>query len=258
MNKQYKSPSKRGIEWTDYTWNPIGGCFHACQWKMPGGKVANCYAEDVAEKFAGTAYPNGFEHHYWRPKALAEPGSVKTPSKIFAGSMADNFGHWVPEDQIRKVIDVCAFLAPWHQYQFLTKNVTRVKEFTIPKNVWIGASSPPDYLWNRELSRNQKERLLHKTLKELSEYQNRITWMSMEPYSWDMLSILKQYPGALNWVVVGAASDGPKQYPPDDHILEPLVGWLQENQIPTFFKGNLRKSPFAAAHWKEAFPVTYV
>lgn len=35
MNKQYTSPAKRGIEWTDYTWNPVGGCQHKCRWQMP-------------------------------------------------------------------------------------------------------------------------------------------------------------------------------------------------------------------------------
>ena len=38
MNKQAKSEIKRGIEWTDYTWNPIGGCQHGCRWEMPDGR----------------------------------------------------------------------------------------------------------------------------------------------------------------------------------------------------------------------------
>jgi protein gp37 len=52
MNKQVNRKNgaivSRGIEWTDYTWNPIKGGFHACQWEMPDGSIANCYAEDVA------------------------------------------------------------------------------------------------------------------------------------------------------------------------------------------------------------------
>jgi protein gp37 len=93
----------RGIEWTQvydrpgYTWNPIAGCFHGCTWQMPDGSVTECYAKTVAERIASPAYPEGFEHHYWRPHTLDEPPKVKEPSGIFVGSMADLFGHWVPD-----------------------------------------------------------------------------------------------------------------------------------------------------------------
>jgi protein gp37 len=55
VNKQYKDPNHRGIEWTQYTWNPIAGCLHGCAWTMPDGAVANCYAEDVADRLAPKA-----------------------------------------------------------------------------------------------------------------------------------------------------------------------------------------------------------
>lgn len=32
MNKQDKGNGRRGIEWTEYTWNPVGGCQHGCRW----------------------------------------------------------------------------------------------------------------------------------------------------------------------------------------------------------------------------------
>ena len=50
MNKQYKNPQSRGISWTDFTWNPVRGCLHECQWRMPDGEIAICYAKLVAEK----------------------------------------------------------------------------------------------------------------------------------------------------------------------------------------------------------------
>src|SRR5690349_11553761 len=54
----------RGIEWCDETRNATGGCIHGCQWQMPDGTVATCYAKDVAENgVAKKAYPHGFEHH---------------------------------------------------------------------------------------------------------------------------------------------------------------------------------------------------
>mgnify|MGYP002148265646 CR=1 FL=1 len=146
VNKQKKFKNGvlvgRGIEWTDYTWNPIGGCFHACQWQMPDGSIANCYAEDVADRVAQKAYLNGFEHHYWNPNELNAPMGLRLPSRIFVGSMADVFGHWVPDEQIKAVLDV-ALVNPEHTFQFLTKNPRRVLDFAkdIPANCWIGAST---------------------------------------------------------------------------------------------------------------------
>ena len=58
MNEQ-KAPM--GIEWTripnsdgtirrGFTWNPIAGCLHDCQWNIAGQR-AECYAKTIAEKF---------------------------------------------------------------------------------------------------------------------------------------------------------------------------------------------------------------
>lgn len=254
MNKQKKATG-RGIEWTDYTWNPIRGCFHACQWRMPDGTIANCYAEDVASRVAGHAYPLGFEHHYWQPKLIGEPARVKEPSKIFVGSMADVFGHWVPDDQIETVLDVARSYANWHTYQFLTKNPRRLltKDFTA--NCWIGASSPPDFMWNKPLSIDQRERMLRITLETFDQMSDEpVTWMSAEPLSWDITPILKDYPYALDWIVIGAASNGRTYYPPDERHVEKLVDYCDNLGISVFFKGNLRSLPWAREHWREDFP----
>lgn len=266
MNKQLKMKGGmvvgRGIEWTQYTWNPIGGCLHACQWMMPNGEIANCYAEDVATRVAGSAYPQGFEHHYWHPERLAEPGRIATPAKIFVGSMADVFGHWVPAEQIQAVLDV-ARACPQHTFQFLTKNPLRLRRFDMPLNCWMGVSTPPDFMWNKPLSSNQKERLLETTLRELrecaiiprdSDYNTVTTWLSAEPLSWDILPLLKQYPASLRWIVVGAASNGNTYYPPREEHVAPLVEWCALHSIKVFFKGNLKSLPWAASHWHEEFP----
>src|SRR3990167_4462082 len=120
MNKQTKYKHgllvSRGVEWTDYTWNPVGGCLHACRWTMPNGQIAVCYAEETALGVARAAYPQGFAHHYWRPDNLDEPRRVKTPARIFLDSMSDLFGSWVPDDQINAVLDMCR-LTQWHTFQ---------------------------------------------------------------------------------------------------------------------------------------------
>ena len=78
---------------------PPAAAITAAPGKCPIYQSPECYAKGIAERFT-TGYPNGFEHHYWRPHSLDAPRKLKTPAGIFVGSMADLFGHWVPEEQI--------------------------------------------------------------------------------------------------------------------------------------------------------------
>lgn len=261
MNKQEKRNKKgeiigRGIEWCTHTWNPISGCFHACQWTMPDGTVANCYAEDVAGRVAQKAYPKGFEHHYYKPEILTLPFAQRKPAKIFVGSMADVFGHWVPEEQISQVISVCK-LGYWHTFQFLTKNAVRLKDFngTFSRNCWIGASIPPDAMWNKPLSRRVQERMLHVTLEALSAVDVPVRWMSFEPLSWDCSRIVAQYPKALQWAVIGAASNGRKLYAPDEGHVRALTEVLDDQGCRIFHKGNMRALEWARNNWRNEFPI---
>lgn len=256
MNKQYKGPDNRGIEWTDYTWNPIAGCLHGCAWAMPDGKVANCYAEDVADRVAQSAYPQGFEHHYWRPEALADPVNQKRPSKIFVGSMADVFGHWVPDSQIREVLEVAQVRAQWHTYQFLTKNPRRyLDNLDFPNNCWTGASTPPDFMWGKPLSVAQREKMLRVTLETFDQMNDDgVTWLSAEPLSWDITPILRDHPYAIDWIVIGAASNGNIYYPPTEQHVRALVEYCDDLNISVFFKGNLHSLKWAADNWREEFP----
>ena len=251
MNKQKKYKNGqlvgRGIEWTDWTWNAVAGCQHGCRWQMPDGTVAICYAEEVAKKF-NRAYGQGFEHHYWHPQRLSEPLKVKDPAKIFLDSMSDLMGHWVPAEQIEAVLDVTR-QASWHSFQLLTKNAPRLLKFDFPDNVWLGVSSPPDDMFGKRLARRSQERILHKSLQVLSEIKGRITWMSFEPRSWDVSPIVAQYPDALRWAVIGAASNGPKKYQPERDHVQALLDALDAQGVAVFFKGNLEWSP-----WREEFP----
>lgn len=263
MNKQDKGKGGRGIEWTDWTFNPIGGCFHACAWTMPDGTIANCYAEDVANRVAQAAYPQGFEHHYWKPNLLKEPLRVKTPSKIFVGSMADVFGHWVPDEQIQQVLDICE-QAHWHQFQFLTKNPVRLKQFHFPANCWVGVSAPPTHMWGKELTYIKQTRLLQASLWNLAQCDAKVKWMSIEPLSFDIADDLYWeedsgtiFPPSdfLKWAVIGAASNGKTIYQPKAEWVENVIDYLDNIGAAVFFKGNLKGNP-AAETWREEFPAT--
>lgn len=262
MNKQ---GAVGGIEWTrrklpdgtvlpGYTWNVMGGCEHECEWVMPNGDVAECYAKTVAERLAHKSYPQGFAHHYFHPERLEEPLKLTQPAGIFLDSMSDLMGHWVPNEQIAQVLDICR-RAHWHTFFLLTKNPKRLKEFSpFPPNVWVGVSSPPDHFMGKQLSQHQQETMLRVALNTLSEIEASVKWMSFEPLSWDVAPIVARYPDALNWAVIGAASNGRNQYPPSEKFLKHLLTVLDIQDVPVFYKGNLRSLPAAAAEWREEFP----
>jgi protein gp37 len=252
MNKQRKSNGGRGIEWTDYTWNPVRGCQHNCRWQMPDGTIAECYAETIAERIAQSSYPLGFEHHYWSPQVLEEPIKLKTPSKIFLDSMSDLMGHWVPNEEIEQVLDLCR-RAEWHNFQLLTKNAPRLKEFDIPSNVWVGVSAPPSFMFGKPLSLAQQHRMVKRQISTLNSINVPVKWMSIEPLSFDIAPLLKE--SNLQWAVIGAATNGVRTFQPEKIWVENVLETLDKQTTAVFFKGNLNW-PFES--WREDFPATEV
>lgn len=271
MNKQ-STPKGRGIEWCDYTWNVIRGCQHACEWTMPDDTTAICYAKEVAEGLAQSAYPQGFAHHYFKPEALVDPARIKKPSRIFLDSMSDLMGAWVPAEQVQQVLDVCA-ANPQHVFQLLAKNAPRLKRFQFPANVWVGVSAPPTAFIGKQLSLHQQEAYVHRALNVMEDLkaknQASVTWMSIEPLSFDIASTFIDWLGEpeswlgqpmelpIDWVVIGAATNGRSVYQPAPEWVGHLVGdetmgGVLEG-IPVFFKGNLKGNE-AATPWREEFP----
>jgi protein gp37 len=248
MNRQKKANGSKGIEWTDYTWNPVGGCQHACRWTMPDGSIALCYAELVAERVSQSAYSHGFAHHYWRPEKLDAPLKLKAPARIFLDSMSDLMGHWVPEEQIEQVFDVCR-RAPQHTFQLLTKNAPRLAQFDIPQNVWVGVSAPPTFMFGKKLSVRQQERMVTRALEVLSSVPVSVRWMSIEPLSFDIAPLLADF--HLDWAVIGAATNGRLTYQPEPGWVQHLLDLFDVKRTAVFFKGNLKWPD-----WYEQFPAS--
>ena len=137
--------NKTKIEWADYTWNPITGCKHGCQY---------CYARKIAERFRGSAaWPNGFDPttHYNR---FHEPQHILQQSSIFVGSMTDIFGAWQNPEDIAVIFDEMAACSQpnWHTFILLTKAPENINRFLYEAplfyfgggdylpNVWIGVT----------------------------------------------------------------------------------------------------------------------
>lgn len=252
MNRQ--NPP-HGIEWTrvygrpGYTWNPTAGCLHGCTWRMPDGSMTECYAKTVAEGVARHAYPEGFEHHYWRPDQLDAPLKVKKPAGIFVGSMADLFGHWVPGKQRKAVMDTMR-AAHWHTFQTLTKYPNALAEYVFPENVWAGVSLPAGHM----MTTTGATRALNVYLRHMSRIKASIRFMSIEPLWFDVAPVFEKWRvwyGGLpfEWAIVGAASKGRRVYQPDTDHVKGALRELDASGVPVFFKGNLDWEP-----WREEFP----
>lgn len=121
----------------------------------------HCYAETIANRFAGTkAYPNGFDVTLW-PDRLDQPLRWQRPRRVFVNSMSDLLHDHVPDEFIAQVFTVMA-LSPQHTFQVLTKRPGRMRslltserfremvEYSMEEpgdlmlwplpNVWVGTS----------------------------------------------------------------------------------------------------------------------
>ena len=269
MTVQFKQRTgNRGIEWCDETRNSTGGCMHDCRWEMSDGTVAICYAEDLAEiGVAKSAYPHGFKHHYWRPDQLKALARGMEPLLIFCDSMSDMFAPAVPSDQVRQILAAMQS-APHHTYQSLTKASPQILKYVddLPPNLWVGVSSPPDWMLGKRLNRTQQNAMLKRSLDVLAEVKartNNVVWISAEPVSWDLTSYIDtQHP--LDWIVIGAASIGRQYFQPDPEHIRKLLTVMDSTNTPVFYKGNIAPmfencdlGSDELNRWREDFPQRY-
>ncbi|AKF14422.1 hypothetical protein SEA_PHAYONCE_62 [Mycobacterium phage Phayonce] len=254
------------IEWTrsddgspGATWNPVTGCT-----KVSTG-CDNCYAEKIANRFAGTkAYPNGFEVTS-RPERLDQPLRWKRPRRIFVNSMADLFHDQVPDDYIARVFAVMA-LSDRHTFQVLTKRHGRMRallrdgEFQqlvyeawgtldTPKgqptmedwpwpgwplpNVWLGVSTE-----NQQWADIRIPALLDTPAAvRFSSAEPLLGPIEMDSYLVDLPEDEDgaPYPGHLDWVIVGGES-GPGARPMHPDWARSLRDQCQAAGVPFLFK----------------------
>ena len=266
MNRQGSKDNPRGgIEWTHIlgprtgaTANPVSGCEHRCLWKMPDGKVAQCYAKTTALRFPGERYRRGFEVLNFWPDELEEIRQTKAPRGIFIDSMSDLFGRNVKTLWIDQVILTMAD-CPRHVFFSLTKNPSRFLEFrsaTWPANWLVGISAPPTFMFGRELSLEQQRAWLKRGLEFLRDAPAKLRWISIEPLSFDVADIIGETDCPLDWAVIGAATNGAECFQPTEKHLTRCLAALNARNVPAFFKGNLdrRFVQVCGSPWREEFP----
>lgn len=231
--------NKTKIDWATMSWNPVTGCRHGCPY---------CYAKRTASRFdanlqdpvaltgglhvlenkiKATPYPYGFEPTLHRYR-LNQPERQGEPQTVFVCSMADLFGRWVPTGWIRDVLDACQ-QAPQHRYLFLTKNPARYLELDqlalLPheNNYWYGSTVT-----------SEEDMAMYPM-----PWANINTFWSMEPLLGPV--DMSKAEGLPQWVILGAETGNrADKVIPRREWVDKIVKFCAENEIPVFYKDNLR------------------
>jgi protein gp37 len=127
-----------GIDWARHSYNTIVGCKHPCE--------ILCWANDIVARFPGH-YPHGF-NPVFRPRRLNLPRNTPVPAEaafdvryknVFANSMSDMFGGWIPSPWIDVTLAVERADPRW-SFLHLTKFPQRLLKFDLPPNAWFGTT----------------------------------------------------------------------------------------------------------------------
>lgn len=199
----FNETSGPGISWAAWSWNPVTGCLHGCDY---------CYARAIAaSERAAAAYPAGFTPLF-HDERLDAPANTVIPEqyrddshkscgrgdckiceyrRVFVCSMADLYGRWVPDEWIQKVHEAMLASPQW-QYILLTKFPARYVGLELPPNAWVGTS----------VDEQKRVRIAQDAMAKLDG--NVVKWLSLEPLreplEFDDLSM-------FDWVVIGAQTE---------------------------------------------------
>lgn len=224
-----------GISWAAWSWNPVTGCLHGCDY---------CYAREIAtnERFR-PGFPAGFTplfHH----ERLDAPANTVIPAvhrgdpaykRVFVCSMADLYGRWVPDEWIAKVHESMN-ASPWWQYITLTKFPARYVGLNMPPGAWVGTS----------VDEQKRVRIAENAFREIGDV--KVKWLSLEPLKEPLeFTDLSMF----DWVVIGAQTETyqptgtvPAFAPPFEWVAR-IVAQAREAGCKVHLKPNLlgRVSP---------------
>jgi protein gp37 len=206
MNNQGKDK----IDWTDATLNPVVGCNHGCPY---------CYARKQAKRkmhVCKLCYEFKPHSHLERLEKLNNKQKAK---KIFIDSMWDwncSSNERVWNDVILNKMRECS----QHTFQILSKFPQGYKNFSFPRNVWIGTSI-------------DTQTRADAILKHLKEANASVKFVSFEP----LLEEIDVDLTGIDWVIIGANSNRGVAKPPKEWA-DKLIAKARELGIAVFIKNN--------------------
>lgn len=261
--------NRAGVEWTDASWDPVGGCSRA----SPG--CFNCYAETTAgtsqvthqialylgvtdwvrgrPRFNGhltelePGHPSWSWPLRWRgaPNPVLGPGQ---PSLLFVGNMADLFHEKRSVAVIDRVVDTVAMSR--HVGLFLTRRARRATDyFSEPRpaewqrKLWVGFSAENQTWFDRRWD----------SMRRLAEA-GWTTFVSVAP----MIGPVRLPNDLLDhgdrvWVIAsGEQGTGARHMDPD--WARALRDQCREAGVPFFFKQMTKLGPIPADLFVRQFP----
>lgn len=225
----FNSTPGAGISWANWSWNPVTGCLHGCDY---------CYARELAtSERLKNAYPAGFTPLFHEER-LDAPANTVIPAehrddpawhRVFVCSMADLYGRWVPQEWIDRV-HASMLASPQWQYILLTKFPDRYVGLDMPPGAWVGTS----------VDEQKRVRIAERAFRQLPD--GVIKWLSLEPLREPLeFTDLSMF----DWVVIGAQTETrqpsgtvPAFAPPFEWVAR-LVAQAREAGCRVHLKPNL-------------------
>lgn len=218
-DRKFNRQDNGSIEWAQWSWNPVTGCEHGCEY---------CYARDIANRF----YPQGFVSAF-HPHRLTCPQNTKVPKgaekniglrNVFVTSMGDLFGSWVPKEWILAVLSRAANAPQWN-FLFLTKNPARLTEFEFPKNAAVGTTV-------------DVQARVKPAEKAFAKVEATVKFLSVEPLLEDLTFSHLDY---FDWVIIGGGSRSSEtsEYRPQREIVNHLHEQARAAGCKIYEKPNL-------------------
>ena len=235
-----------GVSWAAYTWNPVTGCIHGCEY---------CYARSITIRFPN-AFPAGFTPLFHEQR-LTAPANTTIPAKhrgdpawsrVFVCSMADLYGRWVPQEWIDQV-HAAELANPQWEYLHLTKFPARYVDLPIPAGAWVGTS----------VDEQKRVRIAEDAMRHVTGV--KVKWLSLEPLREPLeFTDLSMY----DWVVIGAQTETRQPggtvaafAPPADWVLR-ITDQAREAGCRVHWKPNLRTHPGVVGdlgpRWFDEYP----
>lgn len=235
--------NKTGIEYLDYTWNPIA---MRCDRVSPG--CDNCWHLRMANRMKSnpvlsiekrSAY--GQHSQYLDRTKMDELLRLKTPARIGVQFMGDLFHDSISDGWIDEVIDVCS-LALQHKFFFLTKRPARMRQAILrfkkaggkPCNIWWGVS-----VENQATADERIPYLLSVLdINRFISVEPLLESVSLEGFDGKVYRPwldTKAWACGIHWVICGAET-GPKARPMKWNWAISLADQCKSAGVPFFFK----------------------